>query len=459
MKKIGLLLCLTGFLAGQLSAQIVLRGKISNILPSALQVAMVDYWAVDHWQQLAILQLEGGAFTANVNPPAQAQCRIRMAGQMKVWSDFILPGPGNKTDTLLVFDLDVKAMNGGPTRVTGSSESEPYFTLMTAYQQLNHMRDSSSTTPAAQREEAERTLNQLCLETAKKYPGSFTGDIVANLLYQPQKADYPKDTKVAGMTANEFVIAHALDKVPFRYDRVLYHNGFAKALNRYYNYFDSKTADGGKNYIEGIMARRNGSDAVDLFVFRFLLDKMMENKDEAGLHHLLTWYLPDCSDESPLPDNTLTLVKALQNCDPGKIIPEMTFPDADGANISLNDVCAKNKITLLFFWRSNCSHCKEFKPVLAGIYEKYHPRGVEVLALSLDKMDTGWKETLQKEPTKWVNGFVPNDRRGDINRQFPIPSTPTLIALDANRKVLSRLVLREQLEAYLEETLQKMGAK
>jgi thiol-disulfide isomerase/thioredoxin len=129
------------------------------------------------------------------------------------------------------------------------------------------------------------------------------------------------------------------------------------------------------------------------------------------------------------------------------------MPGPDDNSVSLEAVCAKNKLTLLFFWRSNCSHCKEFKPVLAALYEKYHPLGLEVLALSLDKSDIGWKETLQREPTKWVNAFVPLAQRQAINEQFPIPSTPTLIALDSKCTVVSRLILREQLAVYLGEKL------
>lgn len=450
-----LLLCC---LSITLSAQITLRGQISNIPPSALQVAMVDYWAVDHWQQLVILQLQsGGTFSAKVVSPGQVQCRIRMAGQLPVWSDFLLPGSNEQRDTMLLFDLDMRMMNGSPARLSGYAENDLYFSLMTAYHSLSLLRDSSASTPPAQLQEAERGFNKICREMTQQHPGSFTGDIAANLLYQPAKEDYPKDPKVAGMTANAFVIAHALDKIPFRSDLILYHNAFVKALNRYYNYFDHTTADGSKNFIEGVMSKRNGNDAVDLYLFKYMLNKMLDNKDEAGLQHLLKWYLPDCSDESPLPDYTRTLIQALQNCEPGKIAPDIQMPGPDDQNISLASVCSKNKLTLMLFWRSNCSHCKEFKPILAEMYERYHPLGLEVYALSLDKLDMNWKSTLQVDPTKWVNVFVPTERREEITHLFPVPATPTLIALDSNRKVLNRLILRDQLEAYLKEKLPKPG--
>jgi len=57
------------------------------------------------------------------------------------------------------------------------------------------------------------------------------------------------------------------------------------------------------------------------------------------------------------------------------------LPGPDGQLISLSEVCAKNKLALLPFWRSTCSHCKEFEPVLAELYKKYHPLGVEDIML------------------------------------------------------------------------------
>jgi thiol-disulfide isomerase/thioredoxin len=435
------------------AAQAVLRGNISNVPPSALPVAIMEYWAVDHWQQLTILQLENGAFSTDKMPPVQAQCQIRMVNQPKVKCDFLLPGPGEVHDSVLRINLDMRSMNGSPAAIAGYPENDLYFALMSAYFTLNTLRDTSSAAPEAELNSAARMVNNLCLEMAKKNPGTFTGDILSKLLFRPTQEDYPKDSKEAGMTDNAFAIAHGLEKIPFRSDKILNHIAFEKALNHYYSYFDHTSKDGSGNYVEGIMSRRNGNEAVDLFLFKFLLDKMLASKNENGLQYLLKWHLPDCSDESPLSNYTKTLIAALQSCQPGNSVPDQQWQGLDGNNVSLSAVCAKNKMTLLFFWKSNCSHCREFKPVLAALYEKYHPLGLEVLALSLDKNEAGWKQTLQADPSKWLNGFVPNEARDALSKHFPIPSTPTLISLDKQGKVLKRLILRDQLEAHFIEIL------
>jgi len=103
------------------------------------------------------------------------------------------------------------------------------------------------------------------------------------------------------------------------------------------------------------------------------------------------------------------------------------------------------------FWRSNCSHCEEFHPQLVEIYKKYHEKGLEVYAISIDKEEAPWKNHLSTHQQPWINVLPPMDKRPFLAKHYPSPSTPTLIALDSNMKVVSRLIMRSKLETFLEE--------
>jgi thiol-disulfide isomerase/thioredoxin len=203
------------------------------------------------------------------------------------------------------------------------------------------------------------------------------------------------------------------------------------------------------------MARRNGNEAVDGYLFRYLLDKLMESKSDQSLSYLLKWYTPDCPDEEPQPSSTQNMIEALKVCAPGNLSPDLNFSNLDGQMVNLNAVCAKNKLTMLLFWRSTCSHCKEFEPELMDLYQKYHPKGLEVYALSSDRNIETLRGALAEKPTPWINVFIPKEQRDDIGRKFPAPSTPTIIVLDKNRRVVSRVLSRNNLDAYLERELAK----
>lgn len=441
----------------RLNAQVTLRGSLENASSRDVHQLSLESWNADHWQQSQTLFLDPD-FTFSLENVLldPGQYRIRIWGKSAAWNDFIVADSA-MADTALVFHLDYDYMDGGPAKITGSPANDLYFNLLSAQQKINRLKDSSTETELATLDAAQSELNHQCLAVSARYRKTLIGD-VALLLFQPRKSDYEGKESVKKMTANEFAKAYELGMMPFNHDNILLHNAFLKRLNRYSNLFARDSA-GSQAFIDGVMASRNGNDKVDGFLFRYLLDKMMDFKQEEGLTYLLKWYAPDCTDEAPLPNSIQNLVVALKTCAPGNIAPDIELQDTGGREVDLGEICAQNKLTLMLFWRSTCSHCKEFEPVLEKIYEKYHPLGVEVYALSMDQYEDDWKEDLKKHPTPWINTFIPLERRKEISLLYPAPSTPTLIALDQKRRVASRVILRSALATYLDSELQKLEGR
>lgn len=436
----------------QLNAQVVLRGTLANLPANSPRELTLEFWNIERWQQTKAFELKpDNSFVVPLATATPGQYRLRLSSLAKRWNDFII-ADSLMADTALVFSLDFNTMDGGPARVNGSAANALYFDLITAQRRYNGLRDSSQVTPV-QLEAVLAENNRRFLKIARQYDKSLVGD-VAWMLYEPVKADFPGNAAVEKMTANEFARAYDLSKVPFHHENALHHTAFYRHINRYFNYFEQNET-GCKAYVDGIMARRNGNEAVDGYVFRHILDKLIDYKQDAALTYLLTWFAPDCTDENPLPRNTRFLLEALKTCTPGNIAPDLTLQNLAGQKSVLSETCAKNKLTLMLFWRTTCTHCMEFEPKLEKIYAKYHPLGVEVFALSSDSEEGEWRKHLEAHPTPWVNVLIPNDRRNEIDRMFPSPSTPTLIALDKDRRVVSRVLSRINLEAYLDEQLEK----
>lgn len=434
------------------SSQVTLRGSITKIPPMTLHQVTIEAWHSDRWQQVESAFLDPGNNTFSValsQAQQPGQYRIRVMGQAKVWTDFIV-ADSTMRDTALVIDLEYNQLDNWAAKVKGSPANDLYYELMRAQQKIAEIRSDSTTTDHSKADIAQAELNRRCLELGRKYYKTLIGDI-AMLMYEPLQSS---DPKAAGMTANAYMKAHALEKIPFNHGNILNHNLFTKRLNRYYDYFEH-SADGNRDFVDGVMARRDGNEKVDGYLFLFLLDKLMDNKQDEGLSYLLKWYLPDCPDDTPIPPGSQQIIEALKRCAPGNQVADLSFNDLSGKPVTLSSVCAKNKLTFLLFWRSTCSHCQEFEPELETLYTKYHPLGLEVYALSTDRMEENWRGYLDAHPSPWVNVFVPKENRSDIAAQFPAPSTPTLIAIDKNRRVVSRVLSRGNLEHYLDEELKK----
>jgi thiol-disulfide isomerase/thioredoxin len=473
MKKIIFLFGLFLLFSGHLVAQITIKGKITKLSPNTIRIVLVEMWYLDKWRQLDSTTLNAAGYFRKKIVPSYGQCRLRVWGESKAWLDFIYPKPSPK-DTVLDFgQLNMGLMTGGTAFLDGA-ENEAYYQLTSLQRRLQIKKDSITaimSTIGAEPGAAEQLkslsvaqekvivdFNNSYNEVAKKFPGTFSADVVSKLFQSPCPSEYPETEQKKYANRDLFNQRYQLDRIPFRDGRILYHNGTVKAINTFQEKCYVNNGEGMKAFIDRVFEYRNGVEEVDNWFFKYLLNRFLDYKNEDAVSHLLKFYAPDCSSEDThIGDGLKSLVLALKSCEPGKPMHEMTFPDKDGIQHSLMATCTKNKMTLLMFWKSGCSHCKEFEPVLAELYKKYKPLGLEVIGISQDKDPIEWKTFLAQNPQiPWLNVLVDDAKRKECNLNFPVPGTPALISIDGKGSVMNRMVVRGTLEDYLIEEFAKM---
>lgn len=423
-----------------------------NQLPSGTSKVIFEYMNGQEWKQIDNKALDKeGKVSFQFIPPVYGQYRFRFpSGKTSViWSDFIISSYKNEPMSM-DFVINYPDMNGRPISVSNSLESQLYLELMNAYLDFDALRTA---VPVEQDklEKATKLLNQISRRMAQQNKGTFTGDVVADLVYQPVRSDYPKE-KHESLNDSLFYIKFGISKLPYYKAGALHHNLFVRSLERYFKHMQQKDSDDyAIDFIDGVMFRSGGLEEVDQFLFKYLLDKMLGYKSEKGLSHLLSHYSQDCSEDHSSKSANDQLVNALNEVAPGKKVWPLKLPDINATPVSLQDVCKKNKMTLMLFWKSSCNHCEEFKPVLRGLYDQYHSKGLEVYAVSIDKDINEWKTYVNAHPQPWKDTFLAYDVRKEFINHYPVPSTPTLIALDQNGKVISRLIVRSKMEEFLKE--------
>lgn len=72
----------------------------------------------------------------------------------------------------------------------------------------------------------------------------------------------------------------------------------------------------------------------------------------------------------------------------GDTAPEIRLPDSLGKWKPLSEI--KSKVILLDFWAAWCYPCVKSMPDVVKLYQKYHDRGLEIYAVSLDKDYYSW---------------------------------------------------------------------
>jgi thiol-disulfide isomerase/thioredoxin len=442
MKSISTLIlalcCVVGF--GQTS----LRLHVENIPAQNSKKVFLEAFEKDQWQAMANSELDAsGNVSLQIDPAHIGQYRLRFSGTGKPWTDFYI-NPKTLPKSI-DFTIDFSTLKGLPSSIYASTEQSDYVELATLYSNLQMEYDSykSITHPAFLNKQ--KVINSEALAKSKEGQKSEVYSNFAPLFCRRLPHDFMQfDSTI--------YFKHFLGNVDYSNEAILFHYAFVRGLNQYFNQlYKSYPKEYAQKFTNELLGRMGENEAVNQFLHNFILNKMLDYKNEDGLSYYLNNYADGCSDDASLSVNTKNLIESLKNCSPGKKATEVKYPNAEGKLVSLEETCKKNKITLVMFWRSNCSHCEEFHPRLQEIYNKYHEMGLEVYAISIDKEEAPWKNHLLNHEQLWINVLPPMDKRPFLAKHYPAPSTPTLIALDSNMKVISRLIMRSKLENFLEE--------
>lgn len=136
----------------------------------------------------------------------------------------------------------------------------------------------------------------------------------------------------------------------------------------------------------------------------------------------------------------------------GNPAPDFAFDTQNEGRRKLSDVEAK--VTILYFWDSECGHCRKETPRLKVLYDEYKDKGVEVVAITLENEFTSWKKYIEEHDLDWVNGFESNFERPNFLWYYYIPSTPKKLILDADKKIIAKnLDVETTMRTFLDDYL------
>ena len=130
--------------------------------------------------------------------------------------------------------------------------------------------------------------------------------------------------------------------------------------------------------------------------------------------------------------------------------PTLSMPSIDGTMADIDSL--GSKVTLLYYWDdSDATHKMFNQDVLKPLYEKYHPRGLEIFAISVNSDKVAWAQTVKAQELPWINV---NDGLGTASGSlyaFNVQSIPAMVLLsDAGTEPVSG---ERQLRAKLDKAL------
>ena len=108
------------------------------------------------------------------------------------------------------------------------------------------------------------------------------------------------------------------------------------------------------------------------------------------------------------------------------------FPDLNRCGLEGNLPPMQGKVVLVDFFASWCEPCKESFPAMEALYQKYHDKGLVIVAVNLDKNRSDMEEFLKQHPATFT---VVRDASNKLVGQVKIPTMPSSFLLDGTGKV------------------------
>ncbi|TLS65165.1 TlpA family protein disulfide reductase, partial [Mariprofundus erugo] len=107
--------------------------------------------------------------------------------------------------------------------------------------------------------------------------------------------------------------------------------------------------------------------------------------------------------------------------------------------------------TIIYFWDPQCGHCKKESPKLVEFYNEYAEKlDVEVYTVCADSNLADMKKYIREKKMNFINVNGPRSYTTDYHELYNIFTTPVIVVLDKNKKIIAKRLVSEQLPEFIE---------
>ena len=88
--------------------------------------------------------------------------------------------------------------------------------------------------------------------------------------------------------------------------------------------------------------------------------------------------------------------------------------------------------------------CRKFNKEAKPFYSQLKEKGIEIVAINVDRQNSDWKKSSKQDQIEWVNLYAGSN--STIIPDYQITSYPTKIIFDNNKKIIDFHTAEELLQ-------------
>jgi thiol-disulfide isomerase/thioredoxin len=136
---------------------------------------------------------------------------------------------------------------------------------------------------------------------------------------------------------------------------------------------------------------------------------------------------------------------------PGMPAPEIVLPNTSGNDSKLSSL--KGNLVLVYFWSSWNALSRQTNMNLSTLYTKFHSRGFEIYAVSVDSDTDLWQKACLIDRAYWINVIDTKGLASEFSKTYGIRELPDMILIAGDGTIIVRQPQFNQLESLIKKNL------